>query len=152
MSTVSTYFRPLPFPSAHQFRGDPGAQAYFMLRLGFFLLPLIFGIDKFAGVLTDDWPKYLATFYNDILPGSGQTGMYIIGVVEIAAAFVVLFIPRFGGLLVAAWLAGIILSLLLVGGYGDVALRDFGLLLAAISMSRLAARYARGGSNEVNLN
>jgi hypothetical protein len=50
--------------------------------------------------------------------------------------------PRFGGLLVAAWLGGIIVSLLLVGGYGDIALRDFGLLAGAIALSRLASAHA----------
>jgi hypothetical protein len=65
--------------------------------------------------------------------------MYLVGGVEILAGVVVLVAPRFGGLLVAGWLAGIIVSLLLVGGYGDIALRDFGLLLAALSLSRLAA-------------
>ena len=64
--------------------------------------------------------------------------MHIVGVVEIAAGLVVAFAPRFGGLLVAGWLAGIILNLLLVGGYGDIALRDFGLMLAALTLARLA--------------
>jgi hypothetical protein len=49
--------------------------------------------------------------------------------------------PRFGGLLVAGWLAGIIVSLLLVGGYADIALRDFGLLVGALALSRLASAH-----------
>jgi hypothetical protein len=85
---------------------------------------------------------YLASEYNDIIPGSAQDAMYIVGGVEILAGLVVLVVPRFGGLLVAAWLAGIIASLLLVGGYGDIALRDFGLLLAALTLFRLAGVYS----------
>jgi hypothetical protein len=90
-------------------------------------------------VLTDDWTKYLATQFNDIIPGSAQDAMHMVGAIEIVAGLVVLVAPRFGGALVAAWLGGIILNLLLVGGYGDVALRDFGLLLGALALTRLAA-------------
>jgi hypothetical protein len=105
------------------------------------------GLDKFATVLTDDWTKYLAPLFNDILPGNAGDAMHIIGVVEIAAGVVVAVIPRFGGLLVAGWLAGIILSLLIVGGYGDVAFRDFGLLLTALTLARLASAYPGGPLN-----
>src|SRR3954447_25598079 len=115
-------------------------QAFLLLRIAFTVAPILFGLDKFAEVLTDDWTKYLATQFNDILPGSAQDAMYLVGVVEIIAGLVVLVAPRFGGLLVAGWLAGIIVSLLLVGGYGDIALRDFGLLLRALTLSRLATR------------
>jgi hypothetical protein len=89
-------------------------------------------------VLTDDWIRYLATEFNDIIPGSAADAMHIVGIVEIAAGIVVAVTPRFGGLLVAAWLGGIIVSLLLVGGYGDIAFRDFGLLAGALALSRLA--------------
>src|SRR3954464_4738903 len=118
---------------------NPAAQALLLLRIAFTVAPILFGLDKFAGVLTDDWTKYLAPEFNDILPGSAQDAMYLVGVVEIVAGLVVLVSPRFGGLLVAGWLAGIIVSLLLVGGYGDIALRDFGLLLGALTLSRLAS-------------
>ena len=117
-------------------------QAFLMLRIAFTVAPILFGLDKFAGVLTDDWTRYLAPQFNDILPGSAQDAMHLVGVVEIAAGLVVLVAPRFGGLLVAGWLGGIIVNLLLVGGYGDIALRDFGLLLAALSLSRLATAYS----------
>ena len=116
-----------------------------LLRIVFTVAPILFGLDKFAGVLTDDWTRYLASQYNDIIPGSASDAMHIVGVVEIAAGLVVAVTPRFGGLLVAAWLAGIILSLLLVGGYGDIALRDFGLLAGAVALSRLASAHARPG-------
>ena len=139
MSTaVAGYLRPIPLPKPEALRRDPVAQAFLLLRIAFTVAPILFGLDKFANVLTDDWTKYLATPFNDILPGSAATGMHIVGVVEIAAGLLVLLAPRIGSLIVAGWLAGIIVSLLLVGGYGDIALRDFGLLLGALTLSRLA--------------
>jgi uncharacterized membrane protein YphA (DoxX/SURF4 family) len=143
MSTaVTTFLRPVPIPTSDALRRDPAAQAFLLLRIAFTVAPILFGLDKFAGVLTDDWTRYLATEFNDIIPGSAQDAMYMVGAVEIVAGLVVLFSPRFGGLLVAGWLAGIIVSLLLVGGYGDIALRDFGLLLGALTLSRLASAYS----------
>jgi hypothetical protein len=130
--------RPVPIPTSDVLRRDPAAQAFLLLRIAFTVAPILFGLDKFAEVLTDDWTRYLATEFNDILPGSAQDAMYLVGGIEIAAGAVVLVAPRFGGLLVAGWLAGIIVSLLLVGDYGDIALRDFGLLLAALTLARLA--------------
>src|SRR4051794_41268330 len=117
-----------------------------MLRVTFTVAPILFGIDKFANALTNDWTRYLATEFNDLIPGSAADAMHAVGVVEIVAGLVVAVAPRFGGLLVAAWLGGIITSLLLVGGYGDIALRDFGLLAGALSLSRLASAYADRGS------
>ena len=144
MSTaIAAVLRPVPVPSSNVLRRDPAAQAFMVLRIAFTVAPILFGLDKFAEVMISDWPKYLAPEFNDIIPGSAQDAMYIVGAVEIVAGLVVAFSPRFGGLLVAGWLAGIIVSLLLVGGYGDIALRDFGLLLGAIALSRLAsASYA----------
>lgn len=142
MNMLAELLRPIPFPTLTRLRKDPVSQAFTLLRIGFFALPLLMGIDKFAEVLNDNWPMYLASQFNDMLPGSPQDAMHIIGVVEIVAGIVVLISPRFGGLLVAGWLAGIIGSLLLVGGYGDVALRDFGLLLGALTLFRLAGASA----------
>ena len=138
MSTIAAALRPVPFPSANVVRRDPTAQAFLLLRVAFTVAPILFGLDKFAGVLTDDWAKYLAPQFDALLPGSAHTGMYLVGAVEIVAGIVVAVAPRFGGVLVAAWLAGIIVNLLLVGGYGDIALRDFGLLIGALALSRLA--------------
>ena len=103
----------------------------------FTIAPIAFGLDKFANVLVD-WPQYLAPVLNDLVPGSGQQAMYVVGVIEIVAGLVVALRPRYGGLLVAAWLAGIIVNLLLIPGYYDVALRDFGLLVGALALWRLA--------------
>lgn len=144
MTAIAEVLRPIPFPDASRLREDPAAQAFLLLRVVFAAAPILFGLDKFAEVLFDDWPAYLATEFNDVIPGSAQDAMYLVGAVEIVAGLVVLVSPRFGGLLVAGWLAGIIVSLLLVGGYGDIALRDFGLLVGALALSRLASGF--GGS------
>ena len=114
------------------------SQSFNLLRLGFTVLPILFGLDKFTGLMLDHWEKYLASPFNDLLPGNGHQGMYIIGAIEIVAGLVVYFAPKFGGLLVAVWLLGIIVNLAIIGGYWDVALRDFGLLAAALTLSRLA--------------
>jgi hypothetical protein len=141
MSTIAAAFKPIPVPTGNVLRKDPAAQAFMLLRVAFTVAPILFGLDKFAEVMISDWPKYLASEFNDIIPGSAQDAMYIVGAVEIAAGLVVAVAPRFGGLLVAAWLGGIIVSLLLVGGYGDIALRDFGLLLGALTLARLATAF-----------
>jgi hypothetical protein len=140
-TAVAAALRPVPVPAPNVLRSDPAAQAFMLLRIAFTVAPILFGLDKFAEVMIGDWPKYLAPEFNDIIPGSAQDAMYIVGGVEIAAGLVVAIVPRFGGLLVAAWLAGIIVSLLLVGGYADIALRDFGLLLGALTLARLASAY-----------
>ena len=119
---------------------DPGVQAFWLLRIGFTVAPILFGLDKFAHVLVN-WDRYLAPEIADHLPGSAHQIMYIVGAIEIVAGLVVAFRPRFGGYLVAAWLAGIIVNLLLLGDYYDIALRDFGLLLGALTLARLATAY-----------
>ena len=133
MTTLTT-----PLPSAVALRDDPVAQATLLLRIAFTVAPILFGLDKFANVLTDDWTRYLAPAFNDVIPGSAADAMHIVGVVEIFAGLVVAVAPRYGALLVAGWLGGIIVNLLIVGGYGDIALRDFGLMLGALTLARLA--------------
>ncbi|MGH2743376.1 MAG: hypothetical protein ACRDN8_13035 [Thermoleophilaceae bacterium] len=140
-TTIAAVLRPIPVPKANLLRSDPAAQAFMLLRIAFTVAPILFGLDKFAEVTISDWPKYLAPEFNDLIPGSAQDAMYIVGAVEIAAGLVVAISPRFGGFLVAAWLGGIIISLLIVGGYADIALRDFGLLLGALTLARLASAY-----------
>jgi uncharacterized membrane protein YphA (DoxX/SURF4 family) len=119
---------------------DARYQAYLLLRIGFTAAPIIFGLDKFSNVLVH-WPKYLAPWINNIVPGSGQDFMYVVGVVEIVAGLAVLVKPRYGAYLVAAWLGGIIINLLTYSGYYDIALRDFGLMLGALTLARLASVY-----------
>src|SRR5215213_10263085 len=141
MSTVPAALRPSPVPASTVLRSDPTAQAFMLLRIAFTVAPIVMGLDKFANVLTDDWTRYLAPAFNDIIPGNASDAMHIVGIVEIVAGLVVAVTPRFGGLLVAGWLGGIIVNLLIVGGYGDIALRDFGLLLAALTLARLAGAF-----------
>jgi uncharacterized membrane protein YphA (DoxX/SURF4 family) len=128
--------------------GSPADQAFLLLRTVFTVAPIAFGLDKFANLLTD-WPGYLAPFVDRLVPGTAQQAMYAVGVIEIAAGLLVAVRPRYGALVVAAWLAGIIVNLLLLGGYYDVALRDFGLLVAALALSRLATagRSAASGTD-----
>ena len=116
---------------------DPRYQAFTMLRVGFAVLPIVFGLDKFFNVLVN-WEIYLAPWVNRLIPGTAHQFMDVVGVVEILAGLVVAVAPRYGALLVAGWLGGIIVNLLIVGGYGDIALRDFGLLLGALTLARLA--------------
>ena len=123
---------------------QPEYQAFLLLRTAFTVAPIVFGIDKFFDVLTH-WQRYLAPNIAGITPGTAHQTMLMVGVVEIAAGVLVALRPHIGAYVVAAWLAGIILNLLLIPGFYDVALRDFGLLLAALALARLAAG-ARGGS------
>lgn len=120
---------------------DGAHDAYLLLRSVFTVAPILFGLDKFAQVLTH-WDKYLAPWINDLVPGDAHTAMLLVGVVEIVAGLLVAVLPRWGGYVVALWLAGIILDLVTLGGYGDVALRDFGLLVAALALARLASSEA----------
>lgn len=126
--------------------GYSGAdRAYALLRTVFVIAPIAFGLDKFAGVLTD-WDQYLAPWINDIVPGTAHQAMLAVGVVEIVAGIVVALTPRYGALLVGAWLAGIIVNLVSMGAFYDAALRDFGLLAGALALAALAFdRNARAG-------
>jgi uncharacterized membrane protein YphA (DoxX/SURF4 family) len=125
-------------------RGNPAVeaaahQAFWLLRIGFTVAPILFGIDKFFNWSTQ-WPDYLAGWVNDIIPGTGQDWMHVVGGVEIAAGLLVAFAPRIGAFVVAAWLAGIIVNLLTLNPpeYYDIALRDFGLMLGALTLGRLS--------------
>jgi uncharacterized membrane protein YphA (DoxX/SURF4 family) len=121
-------------------KNDPAYQAFLLLRIGFAALPILFGLDKFFDVFVN-WEAYLAPWINDIVPGNATDAMHIVGVVEIVAGIAVLVKPRYGAYLVAAWLAGIVINLLTLSGYYDIALRDFGLMLGALTLARLASRY-----------
>jgi uncharacterized membrane protein YphA (DoxX/SURF4 family) len=127
---------------------NPSQQAFLLLRTVFTVAPIVFGLDKFANLLAD-WPRYLAPFVDDLVPGTAQQAMYAVGVIEILAGIAVAVLPRYGALLVSAWLAGIIVNLLLIPGYYDIALRDFGLLAGALALSRLAAAHQGGRGHAV---
>jgi uncharacterized membrane protein YphA (DoxX/SURF4 family) len=117
---------------------DPVHQAYLLLRIGFAVAPVLFGLDKFFNLMVD-WPHYLAPWIDRLLPGNAQDVMYAVGGIEILAGLIVALKPRYGAYIVAAWLGGIIVDLLTYSGYYDIALRDFGLLLAALTLGRLAS-------------
>jgi hypothetical protein len=119
---------------------DPAYQAFWLLRIGFTVAPILFGVDKFFHLLVN-WDRYLAPRIDNLLPGTAHQAMYAVGVIEIAAGLLVALWPRVGGYVVAAWLAGIIVNLLLIPGYYDIALRDFGLMLAALTLARLATAF-----------
>jgi uncharacterized membrane protein YphA (DoxX/SURF4 family) len=121
-------------------RHDPRYQAFSLMRLAFTVAPIAFGLDKFFNELVH-WPNYLAPWVNDIVPGTGQEFMYVVGAVEILAGVIVALKPRYGAYVVVAWLGGIVINLLSYSGYYDIALRDFGLMLAALTLARLAAVY-----------
>lgn len=113
--------------------------AFRILRLGFTVAPILFGLDKFLNLMTD-WPRFLPEFLTDVV--SGTAVMAVVGVVEIAAGIGVWIRPRIFAWVVAAWLAVIIVTLALAGGFWDVALRDFGLLLGAVALGQLARDHA----------
>ena len=114
-------------------------QAFWLLRIGFTVAPILFGIDKFFN-WSVYWPSYLAPWINNIVPGNAQDFMHVVGVVEIVAGLLVAFAPRIGAFVVAGWLFGIVVNLLTNNApqYYDIALRDFGLMLAALTLGRLA--------------
>ena len=117
-------------------------QAFLLLRTVFTVAPIVFGLDKFTNLLTD-WTMYLAPVATSVVPLPAQTLMYIVGVVEVVAGLAVALRPRFGSALVAVWLLGIIINLLVLGSFFDVALRDFGLLVGALALNRLSPARAR---------
>ncbi len=117
-------------------------QAYLLLRTVFTVAPIIFGLDKFTNLLTE-WTNYLAPVATSVVPIPAQTFMYGVGIIEVIAGVLVAFKPRIGSVVVAAWLMGIIANLLVLGSYLDVALRDFGLLVGALALNRLATTFSR---------
>jgi uncharacterized membrane protein len=127
--TLATPARPLG--------ADPHRQAFLLLRTVFTVAPILFGLDKFTNLLTH-WTMYLAPVVTSVIPLPAQTIMYVVGVVEILAGVMVALRPRFGSALVAAWLLGIIINLLVLGSFYDVALRDFGLFVGALALNRLS--------------
>lgn len=119
-------------------RTSTGAdRAFLLLRTVFTVAPIAFGLDKFAELLTD-WEQYLAPWINDLVPGTAHQAMLAVGAIEVVAGIVVAVAPRYGALLVAGWLTGIIVNLVTMGDYYDIALRDFGLLVGALALAVLA--------------
>src|SRR5690606_13522083 len=120
---------------------DPSYQAYQILHLGFVVAPIVAGIDKFFGLLAN-WEAYLSPLFASLSPVSPHTTMLAVGAIEVVAGLLVAVKPRIGAYVVAAWLVGIIVNLLLLGQFYDVALRDLGLCLGALALGRLSAVHA----------
>jgi hypothetical protein len=117
--------------------GSSAVEAYRILHLAFTVAPIVAGLDKFFNVLVN-WEKYLPSFVNNMVGGHGHELMMAVGVVEIIAGLGVAFKPKIFAYVVAAWLLLIIVNLLMIPGYYDVALRDFGLALGALALARLS--------------
>jgi hypothetical protein len=149
MSTASLEASPQPSLARGRarsaLRDDVAYQSFWLLRIGFTVAPIAFGADKFANVMVN-WEQYLAPWIRHLSPLSATNTMHVVGAIEILAGIVVAIRPRYGAYLVAAWLGGIVVNLLTYSGYYDVALRDFGLMLGALTLARLASRYDAPGS------
>ena len=137
---MATTTNPAGTPTGATHTGLGADRAFLLLRTVFTIAPIAFGLDKFAELLTD-WEQYLAPWINDIVPGTAHQAMLAFGVVEILAGVLVLLAPRYGAYVVALWLAGIIVNLISTGEYYDIAARDFGLMIAALALGRLAASF-----------
>ncbi|HET7583917.1 MAG TPA: hypothetical protein VFK13_03365 [Gemmatimonadaceae bacterium] len=122
-------------------QSEPARQAYRLLHVGFTVAPIVAGLDKFFNLLTR-WEQYLAPLVTNVIPLSAETIMRAVGVIEIVAGLIVAFKPRIGGYIVGLWLLGIIVNLLIIPDYFDIALRDFGLALGAFALARLARTYS----------
>src|SRR5688500_2232838 len=122
---------------------QPAYQAYLLLYFGFAALPMLAGFDKFSHLLVN-WDQYLAPAIARLLPIDAHTFMLAVGVIEIGAGLLVAFWPRLGAYVVAFWLWGIIVNLLVAGNYFDIALRDFGLSLGALALARLSQEFGSG--------
>jgi hypothetical protein len=145
MATLTQTRSPVAAPAApavvrHPDWRNPAYQAFLILWLGFTAAPILFGLDKFFDVLVG-WRVYLAPEFNDLIPGNAHQAMLAVGVIEIVAGVLVFLRPRIAPYVVAAWLGAIIVNLLVQADYYDVALRDFGLLLAALALARLALAF-----------
>lgn len=120
----------------------PAYQAYQILRAGFTVAPIVAGIDKFFHLLVN-WDLYLPGFVNNLTGGHGHELMLAAGVIEIVAGIGVAIKPRLFAYVVSAWLLLIVANLLMIPGYFDVALRDFGLSLSALALARLSQEHDR---------
>jgi uncharacterized membrane protein YphA (DoxX/SURF4 family) len=120
---------------------SPGYQAYQILHVAFVVAPVIAGLDKFFHLLVN-WDMYLAPVIASLSPIGGHGLMLVIGIIEIVAGILVAIKPRIGAYVVAAWLLGIVINLLIIPGFFDIALRDFGLSLGALALGRLSQEFS----------
>ncbi|MDP9402650.1 MAG: hypothetical protein M3P85_04810 [Actinomycetota bacterium] len=145
MATISVPRSPTTAPTARHDLSNPVFQAFVLLRIGFTVAPILFGLDKFLGWLVD-WRVYLFPEIGRLIPGNAHQALLAVGVVEIVAGLLVALRPKLGAYLVAAWLGGVIVNLLLQADFYDIALRDVGLLLAALTLARLATAFDRSST------
>jgi len=131
-----------PHTAASTAASSPAYQAYWILHVGFTVAPILAGLDKFFHLLVN-WDQYLPGVVANASPIQAHTLMLIVGGIEIVAGIGVWLKPRIFAYIVAAWLVVIIINLLLIPGYFDIALRDFGLFLAALALARLSQQYSR---------
>lgn len=143
MNTTIDQLQGAASPAADNVDRSPAHQAFRILQFGFTVAPILAGLDKFFHLLTN-WDQYLPGLVAKLSPVPPHTLMLVVGVIEIVAGIGVALKPRIFAYVVAAWLALIIINLLLIPGYFDVALRDFGLLLAAIALAQLSQQFSRG--------
>lgn len=127
-------------PNLELLRSDPAYQSFVLLRIGFTVLPIAMGVDKFFNVLVN-WEVYLAPWIRHLSPLSATGAMHVVGVIEVLAGVAVALKPRYASYVVAGWLGGIVINLLTYSGFYDVALRDFGLMLGALTLARLASKF-----------
>ena len=120
----------------------PAFEAYRILQIGFVVAPIVAGLDKFFNLLVN-WAQYLPPFANNLVCGHGHELMLVVGVIEIIAGLGVLYKPKYFAYVVSGWLFLIVVNLLMIPGYYDVALRDFGLALGALALARLSHEFDR---------
>ena len=128
------------YSKGHAYRGavTQAEKVASLLTWTYGLVPIVAGADKFLHLLTD-WDKYLAPQIAGMLPLSPHSFMNIAGIIEIIAGVLVLVKPKIGSLIVALWLIGIVINLLLTGQYFDVAVRDTVMAIGAFSLFMLSS-------------
>ena len=129
-------------PQAEADVSGPAYEAYQILHVGFVVAPIVAGLDKFFNLLVN-WEQYLPSFVNKMIGGHGHELMLVAGVIEISAGLGVWFKPKVFAYVVSAWLLMIVVNLLMIPGYYDIALRDFGLALGALALARLSQKFDR---------
>jgi hypothetical protein len=120
---------------------NPSYQAYQILHVAFTIAPIVAGMDKFFHFLVN-WDTYLSPLVERTLGVPAHSFMLGVGVIEVVAGLLVAAAPRIGGYVVALWMCGIIVNLLSIPAYLDVALRDLGLALGALALARLSEDYS----------
>jgi hypothetical protein len=120
---------------------DALRQAYLGLWATFIALPLVFGLDKFAGFLTESWERFLPTWGNDVIPGTASDAMLWIGALEIVLAVLILTVPRIGGYLFALWMLVVAIGIFDIGGRHELGVGALALGVCALAVARMSKGY-----------